>query len=74
MLEGRICGNRTFKNIEYIKHIASHLLPKENQSESIMKMIPTEVLMNLHTISNPREVIKNKELAHLLEKNKPPIT
>jgi hypothetical protein len=28
--------------------------------------------MKLHIISNPREVIKNKELGHLLGKNKPP--
>ena len=35
-----------------------------------MKMIPLETLHRLHTVSRPHEVIDNKDIASLLEKNR----
>ena len=67
---GRICATRAHKNAEHIKRIASHLI--KDPKQGITSIIPAETLAKLHTISNPQEVIQNKELAILLEKNKFP--
>ena len=72
MLSGNLsntdCGTRAYKNAEHIRRIASHLIPKEG----ISSIIPAETLANLHTVMNPSEVIENKELATLLERNRLP--
>jgi hypothetical protein len=62
------CGTRAYKNAEHIRRIASHLIPKEG----ISSIIPTEILAKLHTVTNPSEVIENKEIATLLERNRLP--
>jgi hypothetical protein len=60
------CGTRAYKNAEHIRRIASHLIPKQG----ISSIIPAETLAKLHTVMNPGEVIENKELAILLERNR----
>jgi hypothetical protein len=67
---GRICTTRAHKNAEYIQRIAAHLITDPKQG--ITSIIPAETLAQLHTITNPREAIQNKELAILLERNKLP--
>lgn len=62
------CGTRAYKNAEHIRRIASHLVPKEG----ISSIVPAEPLAKLHTVMNPSEVIENKELATLLERNRIP--
>ena len=69
--ESRICGTRAYKNAQYIKHIASHLI--QDSKQGITGIIPFETLNKLHTTPNPAGVIENKELAILLEKNKLPL-
>jgi hypothetical protein len=64
----RSCATRTHKNARYIRSIASHLI----QNKEVTSIIPADTLAKLHTISDPHKVIKNKELATLLEKNKIP--
>jgi hypothetical protein len=63
-------SDNAHKNAEHIKRIASHLI--QDPKQGIISIIPFETLMKLHTITNPREVIQNKQLATLMEKNKIP--
>jgi hypothetical protein len=62
------CGTRAYKNAKHIRRIASHLIPKEG----ISSIIPAETLAKLQTVMNPSEVIENKELVTLLDRNRLP--
>lgn len=66
-----ICSTRAIKNARHIQKIASTLSSKEKGKE-ITSTIPIETLQKLHTIGNLHEVIKDKEIAEELSKNRPP--
>src|SRR5215472_14413740 len=66
----RICTTRAHKNAAHVKRIASHLI--KDPARGVNSIIPAKILAKLHTITKPSEVIQNKDLAMLLEKNKLP--
>jgi hypothetical protein len=66
------CGTRSYKNAEHIRQIAAHLIPKES-GKGLTSIISADHLASLHTMSNPKDVIENKELADLLTNNMPPL-
>ena len=67
----RICVTRAIKNLEYIERSVPTTITKEDLEE-LYKLSP-EILVKLHTISKPHEVIKNVKLANFLENNKIPL-
>ena len=66
----RLCTSRRNKTAKHIERIAGHLIEGTNQG--ITSIISEETLAQLHTIENTHEVIQNKDLAILLEKDKLP--
>jgi hypothetical protein len=67
---GSLCGTRATKNAKHVYRIAPHLISRES-GKGITSIIPAETLATLHKIAKPQEVIRNKELAELLDKNRP---
>jgi hypothetical protein len=67
---GSMCGTRASKNAKHVYRIAPHLISRES-GKGITSIIPAETLATLHKIAKPRGVIRNKDLAELLDKNRP---
>jgi hypothetical protein len=67
----RICLTRAIKNLNYIERSVPPTITKEDLKE-LTKLSP-DILVKLHTISKPHEVIKNAKLANFLESNKIPL-
>jgi hypothetical protein len=66
----KICVTRAVKNINHIKRSVPSTITKKDLQE-LTKLSP-EVLLKLHTISKPYEVIENMKIANFLESNKIP--
>jgi len=66
----RICATRAVKNIKYLEN----LLPANeiNMRKGLTDLSP-EVLLRIHTLDKPQEVLRNNELANFLEKNRIPL-
>ncbi len=67
----KLCMTRAIKNIKYIQRLLPDTLKKKFLTE--ISKLPPKTLFNLQTLSNLQEVIRDKELANFLEKNRIPM-
>ena len=66
-----ICGTRSIKNLQHVNKIDPHLKSKEKGF--LTNLISRETMQNLHATDNLYGVIKDKDVADILTKNRPPI-
>jgi hypothetical protein len=73
MTSKKICMTRGIKNAKHIQKIAPHIIPKEEAAEGFTSIIPSELLVRLHTMTDLQQVAKNKHLVKLLEETRLPL-
>jgi hypothetical protein len=71
-MQGRFCMTRGIKNANHIQLIAPDLVSRAGPV-GITGLIAPNTLVKLHTVHEPYRVVKNRELAQLLERNKLPL-